>query len=149
MQIGWGETTVYISGVKTMVNLFCCWLCCSRATMVFAYRRQNEENFLGVLLQASQYFGGIPKLVILTAARLLPKRVSVFMLENRSVMPHWLLSTVLRLCSVILPASGNEKGLVESLVGYSRHNTVFRFRRWTHRRSEPNAPEKCQKYLSH
>ena len=64
MQIDWGEATVYLSGVKTVVNLFCARLCYSGAPMVLAYRRQNEESFLDALVQVFQYFGGVPRRVI-------------------------------------------------------------------------------------
>ena len=36
MQIDWGEATIYLSGVKTTVNLFCARLCYSGAPMVLA-----------------------------------------------------------------------------------------------------------------
>ena len=64
MQIDWGEATVYLSGVKTAVNLFCARLCYSGAPLVLAYRRQNEESFLDALVQVFQYFGGVPRRVI-------------------------------------------------------------------------------------
>lgn len=64
MQIDFGEATVYLSGVKTVVNLFCARLCYSGAPLVLAYRRQNEESFLDALIQVFQYFGGVPKRVI-------------------------------------------------------------------------------------
>lgn len=64
MQIDWGEATVYLSGEKTVVNLFCARLCYSGAPLVLAYRRQNEESFLDALVQVFRYFGGVPKRVI-------------------------------------------------------------------------------------
>ena len=111
MQIDWGEATVYLSGEKTVVNLFCARLCYSGAPLVLAYRRQNEESFLDALVQVAHYgFEAI-------------------------------------FCN---PASGNEKGLVEGLVGYSRRNTCVPVPR-VESMEELNALllEKCGEYLSH
>ena len=36
LQIDWGEATVYLNGVKTIVNLFCARLCYSGAPMALA-----------------------------------------------------------------------------------------------------------------
>lgn len=72
MQIYWGETTVYLSGVKEIVNLFCAQLCYSGVPMVLAYRRQNEKNFL-IALQVFQYFGIVDKRVIFNNGKLAVK----------------------------------------------------------------------------
>jgi transposase len=84
MQIDWGEATVYLSGVKTVVNLFCARLCYSDAPIVLAYRRQNEESFLDALVRAFQYFGGVP------------------MQRSRRVIQHCLRTTALKRFSATL-----------------------------------------------
>ncbi len=53
LQIDWGEATVYLQCVKTVVNLFCARMCYSGAPMVIAYRRQNEESFLDALVRVA------------------------------------------------------------------------------------------------
>ena len=54
MQIDWGEATVYLSGVKTAVNLFCARLCYSGAPLVLAYRRQNELRMVSALMPGNK-----------------------------------------------------------------------------------------------
>ena len=121
LQIDWGEATVYLDGAKTIVNLFCARLCYSGAPMVLAYRRQNEESFLDALVQVFQYFGGVPKRVIFDNGKVAVK--DGFGAHARkqagyaAVAAHYGFEAVF-----CFPASGNEKGLVEGLVGYIRRN---------------------------
>ena len=105
IQIDWGEATVYLKGVKTVVNLFCARLCYSGAPMVLAYRRQNEESFLDALVQVFQYFGGVPRRVIFDNGKVASRMDSASMPGNRPAMPHWLPTTVLkRYSAILLPA---------------------------------------------
>lgn len=149
MQIDWGEATVYLGGVKTVVNLFCARLCYSGAPVVLAYRRQNEESFLDALVQVFQYFGGVPKRVIFDNGKVAVK--DGFGAHARkqagyaALVAHYGFEAVF--CN---PASGNEKGLVEGLVGYSRRNTCVPVPRVdTMEELNQMFREKCQKYLSH
>lgn len=103
MQIDWGEATVYLNGVKTVVNLFCARLCYSGAPMVLAYSRQNEESFLDALVQVFQYFGGVPGESSSTTARLPLKTVSALMPGNRPAIPRWPPTMGLKRCSATLP----------------------------------------------
>lgn len=73
MQIDWGECSIYLSGQKQTVYLFCARLCYSDAPFVVAYRRQNSESFLDALVQTLQYFGGTPKRVIFDNAKVAVK----------------------------------------------------------------------------
>ncbi len=149
MQIDWGEATVYLSGVKTTVNLFCARLCYSGAPMVLAYRRQNEESFLDALVQVFQYFGGVPKRVIFDNGKVAVK--DGFGAHARKQAGYAALAAHYGFEAVFCnPASGNEKGLVEGLVGYSRRNTCVPVPRVdTMEELNQMFREKCQKYLSH
>ena len=122
MQIDWGEATVYLNGVKTTVNLFCARLCYSGAPMVLAYRRQNEESFLEANVHALEYFGGVPRHVIFDNAKVAVK--DGFGAHAKKQAGYSALSAHYGFDAVFCnPASGNEKGLVEGLVGYIRRNT--------------------------
>lgn len=149
MQIDWGEATVYLSGVKTVVNLFCARLCYSGAPMVLAYRRQNEESFLDALVQVFQYFGGVPRRVIFDNGKVAVK--DGFGAHARKQAGYAALAAHYGFEAVFCnPASGNEKGLVEGLVGYSRRNTCVPVPRVdTMEELNQMFREKCQKYLSH
>ena len=149
LQIDWGEATIYLSGVKTTVNLFCARLCYSGAPMVLAYRRQNEESFLDALVQVFQYFGGVPKRVIFDNGKVAVK--DGFGVHARKQAGYAALAAHYGFEAVFCnPASGNEKGLVEGLVGYSRRNTCVPVPRVdTMEELNRMFREKCQKYLSH
>ena len=149
MQIDWGEATIYLSGVKTAVNLFCARLCYSGAPLVLAYRRQNEESFLDALVQVFQYFGGVTKRVIFDNGKVAVK--DGFGSHARKQAGYAALAAHYGFEAIFCnPASGNEKGLVEGLVGYSRRNTCVPVPR-VDSMEELNAlfQEKCRKYLSH
>ena len=149
MQIDWGEATVYLNGIKTVINLFCARLCYSGTPMVLAYRRQNEESFLDALVQVFQYFGGVPKRVIFDNGKVAVK--DGFGAHARKQAGYAALAAHYGFEAVFCnPASGNEKGLVEGLVGYSRRNTCVPVPK-VDNMEELNRMfrEKCQKYLSH
>lgn len=149
MQIDWGEATVYLSGEKTVVNLFCARLCYSGAPLVLAYRRQNEESILDALVHVFQYFGGVPRRVIFDNGKVAIK--DGFDAHARKQAGYAALSAHYGFEAFFCnPASGNEKGLVEGLVGYSRRNFCVPVPR-VESMAELNAllREKCEKYLSH
>ena len=149
LQIDWGEATVYLSGIKTTVNLFCARLCYSGAPMALAYRRQNEESFLDALVQVFQYFGGVPKRVIFDNGKVAVK--DGFGAHARKQAGYAALAAHYGFEAVFCnPASGNEKGLVEGLVGYIRRNVCVPVPK-AESMGDLNRmlQEKCLSYLSH
>lgn len=149
MQVDWGEATIYMGGDKVKVNLFCARLCYSCAPFVIAYWRQNLESFLDALIRAFKYFGGVPKNIIFDNARVAVKSGFGAHAEAQEdysqLAAHYGFQPVF--CN---PASGNEKGLVENLVGYIRRNVCVPL---PHVASlnELNSKllEQCVKYLDH
>jgi len=121
IQIDWGEATVYIDGRKTKVHTFCGRLCYSCDIFVQVYKAANEETFLEAQQLMFDFFGGIPRRLIFDNAKVAVKEgFGIYAKpQNRylSFSAHYAFS--LDFCN---PASGNEKGLVENLVGYSRRN---------------------------
>lgn len=121
IQIDWGEATIYIDGEKTVVNLFCARLCYSCAPYVIAYRRQNLESFLDGVIHCLKYFGGAPRRIIFDNARVAVKSGfgahAAAQDDYLQIAAHYGFEPIF--CN---PASGNEKGLVENLVGYIRRN---------------------------
>lgn len=121
IQIDWGEATVYLDGQKNKVNFFCGRLCNSCDILVQAYHSQNLESFLEAQQTMFDYFRGIPKRVIFDNAKVAVREG--FGLHAKatdgyaSFSAHYAFKT--DFCNV---ASGNEKGLVENLVGYARRN---------------------------
>ena len=149
MQIDWGEATVYLCGERKSICLFCARLCSSEAPIVFAYRRQNSESFLEALVECFSYYGGVPRRVIFDNAKIAVKEgfgANARATDSYSALAaHYGFSPVF--CNV---ASGNEKGLVEGLVGYARRNFLVPVPR-VDSMDELNTMLKarCEKYLSH
>jgi len=121
IQIDWGEASVYLNGQKTKLNLFCARLCNSCDILVQSYRTQNQETFLEAQQRAFDFFSGVPRRVIFDNAKVAVKEGFGLYAKPQdkylSFSAHYAFS--LDFCN---PAKGNEKGLVENLVGYARRN---------------------------
>ena len=149
MQIDWGQAYIYCGGAKRTVNLFCARLCSSCAPIVFAYERQNEESFLDALVKTFEYFGGVPQRVIFDNAKVAVKEgFGVYASKQdayAALEAHYGFEAVF--CNI---ASGNEKGLVEGLVGWSRRNILVPLPR-VESLTELNIllSKRCKKYLAH
>ena len=117
--------------------------------MVLAYRRQNEESFLDALIQVFQYFGGATKRVIFYNGKVAVK--DGFGAHARKQAGYAALAAHYGFEAVFCnPASGNEKGLVEGLVGYIRRNVCVPVPK-VESMDDLNQmlQEKCLSYLSH
>ena len=149
LQVDWGEATVYIGGERTKVNLFCARMCYSCAPFVAAYWRQNLESFLDAMIRTFRYFGGVPRNVVFDNARVAVKSGfgahAAAQDDYAQLAAHYGFEPVF--CN---PASGNEKGLVENLVGYIRRNVCVPLPR-VNTLEELNSKllEHCVKYLNH
>lgn len=149
IQVDWGEATVYFGGERTKVNLFCARMCYSCAPFVIAYLRQNLESFLDAMIRTFKYFGGVPRNVVFDNARVAVKSGfgahAAAQDDYAQLAAHYGFQPVF--CN---PASGNEKGLVENLVGYIRRNVCVPLPR-VDSLEELNGKllEHCVKYLSH
>lgn len=123
IQIDWGEATIYLSGKKSKVNLFCMRQCYSSDIFVKAFFRQNEESFLEGIISGLEYFKGVPQKIIFDNARVAVKdgfgAHAKVQDKYRLLAAHYAFKT--EFCNV---ASGHEKGLVEGLVGWIRRNVL-------------------------
>jgi len=121
IQIDWGEATVYIDDQKSKVQFFCGRLCYSCDIFVQAFYSQNIESFLEDQQLMLDYFKGVPKRLIFDNAKVAVKEGFGLHAKAtdgyRSFAAHYAFKT--DFCNI---ASGNEKGLVENLVGYARRN---------------------------
>ncbi len=123
IQIDWGEATAYIDGQKTKVNFFCGRLCHSCAIFAQAYYSQNMESFLEAQQKMFDFFGGVPGRVIFDNAKVAVKegfgKHAKATEGYKAFAAHYAFKT--EFCNI---ASGNEKGLVENLVGFARKNCM-------------------------
>ena len=149
VQIDWGEATIYMGDEKVKTNLFCARLCHSCAPYVLAYKRQNLESFLDAIIRTIRYYGGTPRKFIFDNARVAVKSGfgahAIAQDDYKQLSAHYGFEPVF--CN---PASGNEKGLVENLVGYIRRNVCVPLPR-VNSLEELNVKllEKCVEYLNH
>ncbi|WP_409967180.1 IS21 family transposase [Bengtsoniella intestinalis] len=149
VQVDWGEATIRLADVKTKVNIFCARLCYSDAPFVVAYRRQNSESFLEAQVRTFDYFGGAPRRVIFDNAKIAVKDGFGAHAKTQDsyamLAAHYGFETVF--CN---PASGNEKGLVEGLVGFSRRNFCVPLPK-VDSMDELNdlLQKRCEQYLKH
>ena len=123
-QVDWGTAYAYIAGVKTKVQLFCMRLCNSGAIFVMAFPTQRYESLLAGHVEAFKFFSGVPRTLIYDNMRTVVKEgwgkhVKEEQAPFKLLKAHYVFGT--RFCN---PRSGNEKGLVENLVGFSRRNVM-------------------------
>lgn len=121
IQIDWGEATIYLRGTRKVVQIFCGRLCYSCDIFVMACQNQNAESFLAAQQRMFDHFGGVPRRLIFDNGKVGVKEGfglhAIAQDYYRTFSAHYAFHT--DFCNV---ASGNEMGLVENLVGYSRNN---------------------------
>ena len=121
IQIDWGECTVYLNGIKQKLYSFCGRLCYSCDIFVQLFYTQNLESFLEAQQRMFDYLGGVPNRLISDNAKVAVRegfgKHAIATDGYAAFAAHYAFQT--DFCNI---ASGNEKGLVENLVGYSRRN---------------------------
>ena len=148
-QVDWGESYVYIDGIRKKVNVFCMRLCYSCDIFVMAFYRQNEESFLEGHIKAFEFFKGVSGKLIFDNAKVAVKegfgKYAKPQDKYYALSAHYAFQ--LEFCN---PGKGNEKGLVENLVGWSRKNMFVPVPR-VKSIDELNQKlhEACLKYRSH
>lgn len=150
MQIDFGSAYIFLGEQKIKIKYFCARLCYSASIFTKAYYAEKEECFLDGLASAFEYFGGVPKNVIFDNAKVAVKDgygqyVSKLTDGYNALKSHYAFNA--HFCN---PSSGNEKGLVENLVGFIRRNTMVPLPR-VKSLEELNADlrEKCLSYNAH
>jgi transposase len=121
-QVDFGEAVITLDGQPTKVALFVMTLPYSDATFCCAFPRECTEAFLEGHVRAFAFLGGVPRRISydnlkIAVAKILGGRgreVTAAFLRLRS---HHLFES--HFCRVRRP---NEKGHVETLVGYARRN---------------------------
>lgn len=121
IQVDWGMFTCYLDGKRMKLQIFCARLSYSCDIFVQVFPRQNQESFLEAQQRMIDYFGGVPRKVLFDNAKVAVKEgfglYAVPQNKYLSFSAHY--GFLPEFCN---PAKGNEKGLVENLVGYGRRN---------------------------
>lgn len=121
-QCDWGEATVFDNGLERTVHVFCMRLCYSGDIFIRLYPNQRQEAFFDGICQGLEFFGGVPRELVFDNLKTAVKRILVGREREEQeafarLRTHYVFEA--RFCN---PASGNEKGMVENLVGYGRRN---------------------------
>ena len=121
-QFDFGEATVVIDGVQTKAALAVMSLPYSDAFCVSAFPRECTETFQAGHVAAFEFFGGVPTRTSYDNTTIAVRKVigpgqrdltrEFLRLESHFLFTH-------HFCRV---GRGNEKGVVENLVGYGRRN---------------------------
>lgn len=149
-QIDFGTAYIYLNGKQTKIKLFCMRQCFSCAIYIQAFLAENEECFLEGHIGAFEFFGGVPKRLIFDNAKVAVKEglgayVTKETQRYKELQAHYAFTT--DYCN---PRKGNEKGLVENLVGFGRRNFLVPMPRVSSL-DEVNSLllEQCKKYMNH
>jgi transposase len=119
-QVDFGEAEIQLDGVPTKVALFVMTLPYSDAIFVIAFPRECTEAFLEGHLRAFAFFGGVPRRISYDSSRIAVARITGG--RDRKVTDAFLRLKSHHLfdshfCLVRRP---NEKGHVETLIGFAR-----------------------------
>lgn len=121
-QVDFGSATVVYRGQERKVAVFVMSLPYSDAVFCQIFPRECTETFQEGHRRAFEFFGGVPKRITydnsrIAVAKVIQKRGGAFTREFLRLESHYLFEH--HFCLVRRP---NEKGHIESLVGYSRRN---------------------------
>jgi transposase len=124
-QVDWGEYgSVAVGSTRRKLSFFVMVLCYSRLMVVEFTLSQKMEQFLGCHQNAFQFFGGVPEKAMVdnlksAVLRRLVGQAPVLNPRYRDFAGHW--GFAIKPCGV---RKGNEKGRVESGVGYVKKNLL-------------------------
>jgi transposase len=121
-QVDFGEAEITLDGRPTKVALFVMTLPYSDAIFVHAFPRECTEAFLEGHVRAFEFFGGVPRRISydnlkIAVAKIVGGRERKVTGAFLRLQSHHLFAA--HFCLVRRP---NEKGHVETLVGYARRN---------------------------
>ncbi len=121
-QVDFGHADVILDGEKVKVAIFVMVLPYSDAFFVCVFPRECPEAFFEGHVRAFEFFGGVPYRIIYdntssAVAKILPGRERKLTQGFLRLVSYYLFEP--HFCRV---RRGNEKGVVENLVGFSRRN---------------------------
>ena len=121
-QCDFGEAWAVIGGVKRKVHFFVLDLPHSDAMFARAYPAETTEAFCDGHVSAFSFLGGVPQSIVYDNTRLAVARILGDGRRQRTRVFTELQSHYLFEDRFGRPGKGNDKGKVESMVGYTRRN---------------------------
>jgi transposase len=121
-QCDFGEADAMIGGKMMRLHYLVMQLPYSDAFFVKAYPAENTESFCDGHRSAFDYFGGVPKIILYDNTKIAISKILKAGKREKTQGFLRLKSHYLFESNFANPASGNEKGGVENMVGYIRRN---------------------------
>lgn len=121
-QVDFGEADGYISGKLVRFHYFCLDLPHSDGCFVKAYPTEDTESFLDGHVTAFAFLGGVPQSIFYDNTRIAVAKILGDGKRKRTRAFSELQSPYLFEDKFGRPGTGNDKGNVEGLVGYSRRH---------------------------
>lgn len=127
-QVDWGQATVILGGLPTVIHLFILRLRRSGVVFAWAFPTEKMEAFLEGHARAFSWLQGVPAQLVYDNLKTAVVRILAGPERQEhqhfsSLRAHYLFDSLF--CN---PASGNEKGSVENGVGYVRRNALVPMR---------------------
>lgn len=121
-QADFGEALVVIAGQEQKAHFLCVDLPHSDDAFVMAFPAENTESFCEGHNQAFAYFGGVPRSILYDNTGIAVKEITGSGERKPTDAFSKLQSHYLFEAKFGRPGKGNDKGMVEGLVGYARRN---------------------------
>ena len=121
-QADFGEALVVVAGQEQKAHFLCVDLPHSDDAFVVAFPAENTESFCEGHNQAFAHFGGVPRSILYDNTRIAVKEITGSGERQPTEEFSRLQSHYLFEAKFGRPGKGNDKGMVEGLVGYARRN---------------------------
>ena len=121
-QADFGEALAVIEGVEQKAHFLCVDLPHSDDAFVVAFPAENTESFCEGHNQAFAYFAGVPRSILYDNTKIAVREITGDGERKPTEEFSKLQSHYLFEAKFGRPGKGNDKGMVEGLVGYARRN---------------------------
>ena len=121
-QADFGEALAVIDGTEQKAHFLCVDLPHSDDAFVVAFPAENTESFCEGHNQAFAYFAGVPRSILYDNTKIAVKEITGDGERKPTEEFSKLQSHYLFEAKFGRPGKGNDKGMVEGLVGYARRN---------------------------
>jgi transposase len=150
IQVDWGEAVIYLNGERTTVHLFCGRLCYSAMPFVIAFPHERLEALLEGHVEMFEFFGGVAQRCIYDNIRTIVKDGWGKCVRQENGYFSQLKAHYAFRSDFCNPGKGNEKGLVENLIGWFRRNILVPIPRvQSYRELNQLFRKRCMAYQAH
>jgi len=124
MQVDWGQAKAIIAGERITGHIFCARLCHCALPFVVMYPAERSEFFIDGHRQAFEFYKGVTRRVIYDNLRTAVKEGWGRYVKQKQPALKLMEAHYAFTSEFCTPGAGNQKGLVEGLVGWVRRNVL-------------------------